>query len=79
MRNLGSAWLLIGGLRYRLLISYTYLDPTVKYSLKHSQLTQKIASLRLENEVLFMFSFLNHFNVTFVPRNLPLHSMGRKL
>ncbi|XP_019188258.1 PREDICTED: uncharacterized protein LOC109182561 isoform X2 [Ipomoea nil] len=51
MRNLGSAWLLIGGLCYHLLISYTYLDPTVKYSVKHSQLTEKIACLQLENEV----------------------------
>ncbi|XP_019184364.1 PREDICTED: uncharacterized protein LOC109179314 [Ipomoea nil] len=41
MRNLGSAWLLIGGLCYHLLISYTYLEPTVKYSVKHSQLTEK--------------------------------------
>ncbi|XP_031091675.1 midasin [Ipomoea triloba] len=51
MRNLGSAWLLIGRLRYCLLTSYTYLDPTVKYTVKLSQLTEKIASLQLENEV----------------------------
>ncbi|VFQ98584.1 unnamed protein product [Cuscuta campestris] len=51
VHNLGSAWLLIGGLRYRLLISYTHFDPTLKYTVKYSQLMQKIASLELENEV----------------------------
>lgn len=65
MRNLGSAWLLIGRLRYCLLTSYTYLDPTVKYTVKLSQLTEKIASLQLENEVFFLFSFLNHFNLNY--------------
>ncbi|CAH9088613.1 unnamed protein product [Cuscuta europaea] len=51
LHNLGSAWLMVGGLRYCLVISHAYLDPTLKYSVKHSQLTQKIASLELENQV----------------------------
>lgn len=49
--TLGCVWLRIGVLRYHLLTLCGDLDPAVKYSLKHSQLMEKIASLELEIEV----------------------------
>ncbi|XP_052182550.1 midasin isoform X2 [Diospyros lotus] len=49
--NLGCAWLRVGGLRYHLLITCDDLDPALKYSLKYSNLVQKIALLELENDV----------------------------
>jgi len=58
--NLGCAWLRVGGLRYHLLITCDDLDPALKYSLKYSNLVQKIALLELENDVCFSpssFSF----------------------
>lgn len=48
---LGCIWLRIGVLRYHLLISCDDIDPAVKYSIKYSQLVEKIASLELEIEV----------------------------
>lgn len=48
---LGRIWLGIGVLRYHLLISCDDIDPAVKYSIKYSQLMEKIASLELEIEV----------------------------
>ncbi|KAI8544654.1 hypothetical protein RHMOL_Rhmol08G0312700 [Rhododendron molle] len=49
--NLGCAWLRLGGLRYRLLITFDDLDPAMKYSCKYLKLVEKIALLQLENEV----------------------------
>ncbi|XP_071901315.1 midasin-like isoform X1 [Coffea arabica] len=48
---LGCAWLRIGGLRYHLLTLCNDPDPAVKYSIKYSQLMEKIDSLELEIEV----------------------------
>lgn len=45
---LGCVWLRIAGLRFHLLICCDDIDPTVKYSIKYSQLMEKIASLELE-------------------------------
>ncbi|KAG6397962.1 hypothetical protein SASPL_139412 [Salvia splendens] len=47
----GFSLLRIGGLRYNLLVRCDDLDPTLKYSIKYSELTAKIASLELEIEV----------------------------
>ncbi|KAK9131363.1 hypothetical protein Sjap_011850 [Stephania japonica] len=49
--NLGRAWLLIGGLRLHLLLSRDDLDPATKYTLKYSQLVEKISLLELELQV----------------------------
>ncbi|KAL2462441.1 ATPase [Forsythia ovata] len=51
VRSLGCAWLRIGGLRYNLLTCCDDLDPTVKYSIKYSQLMEKITSLEIEIQV----------------------------
>ncbi|KAL2243207.1 UNVERIFIED_CONTAM: Midasin, partial [Sesamum indicum] len=51
IRMLGCALLRIGGLRYNLLICCDDLDPTLKYSIKYSQLTEKINSLEIEMQV----------------------------
>ncbi|XP_073015322.1 midasin-like isoform X1 [Primulina eburnea] len=50
-QSLGYALLRIGCLRYNLLICCDDLDPTVKYSIKCSELKEMIASLELEIEV----------------------------
>ncbi|KAL4583665.1 hypothetical protein LXL04_008247 [Taraxacum kok-saghyz] len=49
--DLGRAWLRIGGLRYRLLLSCDDVDPAVKKNLKYFQLTERIASLELDIQV----------------------------
>lgn len=49
--TLGCAWLRIGALRYRLLITCDDLDPALKYSCKYLKLVDKIKMLELENEV----------------------------
>ncbi|KAL0415065.1 UNVERIFIED_CONTAM: Midasin, partial [Sesamum latifolium] len=51
IQMLGCALLRIGGLRYNLLICCDDLDPTLKYSIKYSQLTEKINSLEIEIQV----------------------------
>ncbi|KZV19144.1 midasin [Dorcoceras hygrometricum] len=50
-QSIGYALLQIGCLRYYLLICCDDLDPTVKYSVKYSELTEMIASLELEIQV----------------------------
>ncbi|XP_073036075.1 midasin-like isoform X3 [Primulina eburnea] len=50
-QRIGYAWLRIGCLRYNLLICCDDLDPTVKYSIKYSEVTEMIASLELEIQV----------------------------
>ncbi|KAL0319420.1 UNVERIFIED_CONTAM: Midasin [Sesamum angustifolium] len=52
IQMLGCALLRIGGLRYNLLICCDDLDPTLKYSIKYSQLTEKINSLEIEIQVI---------------------------
>ncbi|KAJ0755641.1 putative von Willebrand factor, type A, AAA+ ATPase domain, midasin, midasin, AAA lid domain 7 [Helianthus annuus] len=49
--NLGSAWLRLGGLRYRLLVCCDDVDPAVKKNFKYIQLTERIASLELDIQV----------------------------
>ncbi|KAL8046294.1 hypothetical protein ABFX02_08G168300 [Erythranthe guttata] len=49
--HVGCALLRIGGLRYNLLVRCVDLDPTLKYSIKYSELTEKIASLEIEIQV----------------------------
>ncbi|KAL1551716.1 midasin-like isoform X1 [Salvia divinorum] len=49
--SVGCSLLRIGGLRYNLLVRCDDLDPTLKYSIKYSELTAKIASLEIEIEV----------------------------
>ncbi|KAL8480046.1 hypothetical protein ACS0TY_026830 [Phlomoides rotata] len=51
LQNIGCALLRIGGLRYKLLVCCDDLDPTLKYSIKYSELTKKIASLEIEIQV----------------------------
>ncbi|KAI3455601.1 hypothetical protein Pfo_012264 [Paulownia fortunei] len=51
IQSVGCALLRIGGLRYNLLVSSDDLDPTLKYSIKYSELTEKIASLEIEIQV----------------------------
>nr|XP_009757416.1 PREDICTED: midasin [Nicotiana sylvestris] len=51
MNRIGCVWLLIGALRYQLLICCTDLDPTAKYCLKYSRVMEKISSLQLETQV----------------------------
>ncbi|KAF3652458.1 putative midasin-like isoform X7 [Capsicum annuum] len=51
MNRIGCVWLLIGILRYKLLICCTDLDPTAKYRLKYSRVVEKISSLQLETQV----------------------------
>ncbi|KAL3632042.1 hypothetical protein CASFOL_025026 [Castilleja foliolosa] len=51
IQNLGAAFLRIGGLRYNLLVCCDDLDPTLKYSIRYSELTEKIASLETEIQV----------------------------
>ncbi|GFQ03816.1 midasin [Phtheirospermum japonicum] len=51
IQNLGCALLRIGGLRYNLLVCCDDLDPTLKYSIRYSELTEKIASLEIEIQV----------------------------
>ncbi|CAA0814598.1 Unknown protein, partial [Striga hermonthica] len=51
IHNLGCAWLRIGGLRYNLLICCDDLDPTLKYTVRYSELSEKIALLEIEIEV----------------------------
>lgn len=49
--NLGCAWFYIGVLRYRLLLNSNGPDPALKFDLKHSQIQEKISSLKLEIKV----------------------------
>lgn len=56
MNRIGCVWLLIGALRYQLLICCTDLDPTAKYCLKYSRVMEKISSLQLETQVRDIFS-----------------------
>lgn len=49
--SIACAWLRVGALRYYLLICCDDLDPAVKYSIRYSQLVEKIASLEVEIEV----------------------------
>ncbi|KAK4427378.1 Midasin [Sesamum alatum] len=51
IQMLGCALIRIGGLRYNLLTCCDDLDPTLKYSVKYSQLTEKINSLEIEIQV----------------------------
>ncbi|XP_043707635.1 midasin [Telopea speciosissima] len=49
--NLGCAWFHLGGLRFHLLLNSDDIDPAIKYSLKLSQVVEKIALLECEIEV----------------------------
>ncbi|KAL8100236.1 hypothetical protein AgCh_032471 [Apium graveolens] len=49
--SVACAWLRVGALRYHLLICCDDIDPAVKYSVRYSQLVEKIASLEVEIEV----------------------------
>lgn len=49
--SVACAWLRVGALRYHLLICCDDLDPALKYSIRYSQLVEKIASLEVEIEV----------------------------
>ncbi|CAI9114384.1 OLC1v1015101C1 [Oldenlandia corymbosa var. corymbosa] len=49
--TIGSVWLRIGCLRYHLLTLGNDLDPAVKYSMKYSQLMERIALIELEISV----------------------------
>ncbi|XP_050383797.1 midasin isoform X3 [Argentina anserina] len=49
--NHGCAWLRLGILRLRLLLSSDDMDPAMKYFYKHSQIAEKISSLKLEIQV----------------------------
>ncbi|KAK4269128.1 hypothetical protein QN277_022325 [Acacia crassicarpa] len=49
--NIGSVWIRIGGLRFRLLLSCMDIDPAMKYYCKYSQLAETISSLELEIQV----------------------------
>ncbi|XP_073126022.1 midasin isoform X2 [Henckelia pumila] len=51
VQSIGYALLRIGCLRYNLLICCDDLDPTVKYSIKYSEVTEMISSLELEIQV----------------------------
>ncbi|XP_057771067.1 midasin isoform X2 [Salvia miltiorrhiza] len=51
IQSVGCSLLRIGGLRYNLLVRCADLDPTLKYSIKYSELTAKIALLETEIEV----------------------------
>ncbi|KAF9602807.1 hypothetical protein IFM89_031576 [Coptis chinensis] len=52
LENLGHAWLHVGGgLRFQLLLTPDDLDPAIKYSIKHSQVVEKISLLGLEIKV----------------------------
>ncbi|KAK6125035.1 hypothetical protein DH2020_041213 [Rehmannia glutinosa] len=53
IQNLGCALTRIGGLRYNLLVCCDDLDPTLKYSIRHSELTEKINSLEIEIQMVF--------------------------
>lgn len=52
--GLGCVWIRIGGLRYRLLQCCDDVDPAVKKNFKYSQLSERIASLELDIEVIFI-------------------------
>ncbi|KAK1575506.1 hypothetical protein Q3G72_006073 [Acer saccharum] len=49
--NLGFVWLMVGGLRFHLLLICDDLDPAMKYSWKCSQMEEKILLLKLEIKV----------------------------
>ncbi|XP_040370504.1 midasin isoform X3 [Rosa chinensis] len=49
--NHGCAWLRLGILRFRLLLSCDDMDPAMKYYYKHSQIAEKISVLKLEIQV----------------------------
>ncbi|KAL5697769.1 hypothetical protein ACHQM5_028886 [Ranunculus cassubicifolius] len=51
LENLGRAWLHIGSLRFHLLLTPDDLDPAIKYSIRHSQIVEKISVLELEIKV----------------------------
>ncbi|KAH6793247.1 hypothetical protein C2S52_003724 [Perilla frutescens var. hirtella] len=50
-QSVGCTLLRLGALRYNLLVRCDDLDPTLKYSIKYSELTEKIASLEIEIQV----------------------------
>jgi len=47
----GAAWVRIGELRFRLLLSSYSPDPTFKSTYKHSNILEKIALVKLEEKV----------------------------
>ena len=49
--NHGCAWLRLGMLRLRLLLSCDDMDPAMKYYYKHSQMAEKISLLKLDIQV----------------------------
>ncbi|KAL8154412.1 hypothetical protein V2J09_012172 [Rumex salicifolius] len=49
--HIGCSWLRLGELRFHLLLGFDYLDPTAKYTSKHTRLVEKISSLELEMKV----------------------------
>eukprot|EP01018_Ginkgo_biloba_P038909 Gb_21123 [translate_table: standard] len=49
--KLGRVWLFLGGLRLRLLVNSSNIDPVRKFMLKYSQLSEKISQLELEIKV----------------------------
>ncbi|CAM8907839.1 unnamed protein product [Rhodiola kirilowii] len=51
LHNLGCAWLLIGGLRFQLLLSKGSIDPVSKYGYKYSHLLEQTRFLELEIKV----------------------------
>ncbi|KAF5200410.1 Midasin [Thalictrum thalictroides] len=51
LENVGHAWLHVGGLRFNLLLTPDNFDPVSKYSIKHSQIVEKISLLELEIKV----------------------------
>lgn len=57
--DVGCAWLRIGGLRYHLLQCCDNVDPAVKKNFKYLQLTERIASLELDIEVLFIVFYFD--------------------
>lgn len=49
--SLGCLWLKIGALRYKLVMWPDDVDPTAKYSIKHSEVVKNLSSLELEIKV----------------------------
>ncbi|KAJ4836844.1 hypothetical protein Tsubulata_018473 [Turnera subulata] len=49
--RVGKAWLQIGELRFSLLLSFGDVDPAMKYSVKYSNLEERISSLQLDMKV----------------------------
>ncbi|XP_051115352.1 midasin [Andrographis paniculata] len=51
IQSVGRALVLLGGLRYNLLVLCNDVDPMLKYSVKYAELSEKIASLEIEIQV----------------------------